>query len=59
VVTIAGDLKVHVFLVGRTVEQLIVSGLRSYLAAEVSTLPGFTGSGTGEGKGNGGGKGDG
>ena len=42
VVTIEGDLKVHVFLVGRTVEQLIVSGLRSYLAAEVSTLPGFT-----------------
>ena len=42
VVTIEGDLKVHVFLVGRTVEQLIVSGLRSYLAAEVSLLPGFT-----------------
>jgi hypothetical protein len=45
VVTIAGDLKVHVFLVGRTVEQLIVSGLRSYLAAEVSMLPGFTAAG--------------
>ncbi len=28
VITIAGDLKVHVFLVGRTVEQLIVNGLR-------------------------------
>ncbi len=42
VVTIEGDLKVHVFLVGRTVEQLIVSGLRAYLAAEVSLLPGFT-----------------
>jgi hypothetical protein len=42
VITIAGDLKVHVFLVGRTVEQLIVNGLRSYLEAEISTLPGFT-----------------
>jgi hypothetical protein len=42
VVTIAGDLTVHVFLVGRTVEQLIVSGLRTYMAAEVSMLPGFT-----------------
>ena len=45
VVTIEGDLKVHVFLVGRTVEQLIVNGLRSYLAAEVSLLPGFTATG--------------
>jgi hypothetical protein len=43
VVTIEGDLKVHVFLVSRTVEQMIVSGLRTYLAAEVATLPGFTG----------------
>jgi hypothetical protein len=43
VVTIEGDLKVHVFLVSRTVEQLIVSGLRTYLAAEVATLPGFKG----------------
>lgn len=42
VVTIEGDLNVHVFLVGRTVEQMIVSGLREYLAAEVSLLPGFT-----------------
>jgi hypothetical protein len=42
VITIAGDLKVHVFLVSRTVEQLIVSGLRKYLEAEVSTLPDFT-----------------
>jgi hypothetical protein len=41
VVTIEGDLKVHVFLVSRTVEQLIVSGLRTYLAAEVATLPEF------------------
>jgi Protein of unknown function (DUF2505) len=43
VVTIEGDLKVHVFLVSRTVEQLIVTGLRTYLAAEVATLPGFKG----------------
>jgi Protein of unknown function (DUF2505) len=41
VITIAGDLKVHVFLVGRTVEQLIVNGLRTYLEAEISTLPAF------------------
>jgi hypothetical protein len=41
VITIEGDLKVHVFLVSRTVEQLIVSGLRTYLAAEVATLPTF------------------
>jgi hypothetical protein len=42
VITIDGDLTVHVFLVGHTVEQLIVNGLRSYLAAEVSSLPDFT-----------------
>ncbi len=42
VVTIAGDLKVHVFLVSRTVEQLIVSGLRTYLEEEIATLPDFT-----------------
>lgn len=45
VITIEGDLKVHVFLVSRTVEQLIVNGLRSYLAAEVSTLTAFTAKG--------------
>jgi hypothetical protein len=44
VITIAGDLKVHVFLVAKTVEQLIVSGLRRYLEAEVATLPDFTSS---------------
>lgn len=44
VVTIGGDLKVRVFLVGRTVEPLIVSGLRAYLADEVATLPDFTAS---------------
>jgi hypothetical protein len=42
VITIEGDLKVHVFLVSRTVEQMIVNGLRAYLAAEMSTLPDFT-----------------
>jgi hypothetical protein len=41
VITIEGDLKVHVFLVSRTVEQLIVNGLRTYLAAEASSLPEF------------------
>jgi Protein of unknown function (DUF2505) len=44
VITIAGDLKVHVFLVAKTVEQLIVNGLRAYLEAEVATLPNFTAS---------------
>lgn len=42
VVTVGGDLKVHVFLVSRTVEQLIVSGLRTYLEAEIASLPDFT-----------------
>jgi hypothetical protein len=42
VITIEGDLKVHVFLVSRTVEHVIVNGLRAYLAAEVSALPEFT-----------------
>ncbi len=41
VITIEGDLKVRAFLVGRAAEQAIVSGLRSYLEAEVSTLPDF------------------
>jgi hypothetical protein len=42
VVTVAGDLRVHVMLVGKTVEQIIVSGLRAYLTAEIETLPDFT-----------------
>jgi hypothetical protein len=42
VITIAGDLRVHVFLVSRTVEQIIVTGLCNYLEAEISTLPDFT-----------------
>lgn len=41
-IEVAGQLKVNVFLVGRTVEQVIVRGLRSYLAAEVASLPDFT-----------------
>jgi hypothetical protein len=45
VITIEGDLRVRVLLVGRTVEQLIVSGLRSYLEAEVSALPDFIAAG--------------
>jgi hypothetical protein len=40
-ISIEGDLTVHVFLVGPTVEQLVVSGLRSYLAAEIAGLPDF------------------
>jgi hypothetical protein len=39
--TVEGDLKVRAFLVGRTAEQLIVSGLRAYLVAEAATLPEF------------------
>jgi hypothetical protein len=43
VITIEGDLKVRVLLVSRTVEQMIVNGLRTYLTAEVAMLPDFTG----------------
>jgi hypothetical protein len=39
VVTLDGELKVHVPLVGRTVERVIVSGLRSYFGAEVKSIP--------------------
>ncbi len=39
VVTLEGELKVHVPLVGRTVERVIVSGLRSYFGAEVLSIP--------------------
>jgi hypothetical protein len=41
VVKVEGDLKVHVPIVGRGVERVIVSGLRSYIAAEVAGLPDF------------------
>lgn len=39
VVSIEGDLKVHVPLLGRSVEKVIVSGLRRYFEAEVLTIP--------------------
>ena len=39
VITVDGQLKVHVPLVGRSVEKVIVSGLRSYIANEVASLP--------------------
>jgi hypothetical protein len=39
VVTLEGELSVHVPLVGRTVERVIVSGLRSYFGAEVTSIP--------------------
>jgi hypothetical protein len=41
IITVEGELKVHFPLVGRTVERVILSGLRSYIAKEVSSLPGF------------------
>jgi hypothetical protein len=42
-IRVDGELKVRVPIVGRTVERVIVSGLRSYLAAEVAGLPAFAG----------------
>jgi hypothetical protein len=42
VINVEGELKVHVPIVGRTVERVIVSGLRNYLAAEVAGLPDFS-----------------
>ena len=41
VVTVEGDLTVHVPLVGRSVEKVIVSGVRSYIAEEMERLPDF------------------
>jgi hypothetical protein len=38
VVTLEGELKVHVPFVGRAVERVIVSGLRSYFGAEVKSI---------------------
>ena len=38
-----GDLKVRVPLVGGTVERVIVSGLTSYIEAEVQEIPGLRG----------------
>jgi hypothetical protein len=39
VVTVEGDLKVHVPLVGRSVERVIVTDLKAYLVDEVATIP--------------------
>jgi uncharacterized protein DUF2505 len=44
-IRVEGELKVHVPIVGRTVERVIVSGLRSYIAAEAASLPAFSGQG--------------
>jgi len=38
VVSVEGDLKVHVPIVGRSVERVIVSGLRSYIEDEVAGI---------------------
>ena len=43
VVRVDGDLKVRVPLVGGTVERVIVSGLTSYIQAEVQEIPGLRG----------------
>ncbi len=42
VVSIEGDLKVHVPVLGKSVERVIVSGLRKYFEAEVLTIPDLT-----------------
>ena len=39
VVGLEGDLKVHVPVLGKSVEKVIVSGLRKYFEAEVLTIP--------------------
>ena len=39
VVGIEGDLKVHAPVLGKSVERVIVSGLRKYFEAEVLTIP--------------------
>jgi hypothetical protein len=38
-VSVAGDLRLHIPLVGGAGERVIVSGMRSYIAHEVGTLP--------------------
>ncbi len=43
VVHVEGDLKVHVPIVGRTVERVIVSGLRAYIEDEVTSIPDLAG----------------
>jgi Protein of unknown function (DUF2505) len=44
VVVVEGDLRVHVPIVGGTVERVIVAGLRRYFEAEVGDIPGLYGS---------------
>ena len=39
VVRVEGELKVHVPIVGRSVERVIVAGLRDYVADEVAGIP--------------------
>jgi hypothetical protein len=39
VIKVDGELKVHVPIVGGTVERIIVSGLRNYIATEVEGIP--------------------
>jgi hypothetical protein len=41
VVEVEGDLKVRVPIVGRSVERVIVSDLRAYIAEEVAGIPGW------------------
>jgi hypothetical protein len=36
---VEGEIKVHVLLVGRTVEGVIVAGLKKYIAGEVAGIP--------------------
>jgi hypothetical protein len=40
-VVVEGELKVHVPIVGRSVERVIVSGLSRYIEAEVAGIPDF------------------
>ena len=39
VVSVEGELRVHVPIVGRSVERVIVSDLRAYVAGEVASIP--------------------
>ncbi|MGD0747177.1 MAG: DUF2505 family protein [Acidimicrobiales bacterium] len=41
VVHVEGDLKVHVPIVGRSVEKVIVTDLRQYIVDEVTSIPGL------------------
>ncbi|HEX3334582.1 MAG TPA: DUF2505 family protein [Acidimicrobiales bacterium] len=41
VIAVDGELEVHVPIVGRSVERVIVADLKSYLVDEVATIPGL------------------